>query len=70
MKPPYIDISDPLSGRVSSLCTIDADHMVVLGILPHGSYITPASIQDAEKLLQWMKNWIEARTNDALQSVK
>ena len=41
---------------VSSL-EIAYDHLVVTGVLPHGTKIAPRSIEDAENLIEWLEGW-------------
>lgn len=55
----FVTIEDQ-NKRRSSL-QILADRLVVVGILPHGSLIKPASIEDANELIAWLIQWEEAQ---------
>jgi len=61
----YIDLVQP-SGRTCALGynyrREDPAFLNVVGGLDHQSQIQPKTIADAEKMISWMKNWIEAQS--------
>lgn len=54
----YITLRDPITNRQSSLF-FEKEHLVVSGVLPHGTYLAPETIEDAEKLINWLTKWIK-----------
>ena len=43
---------------------IEGNKLVVSGNLPHGYKFEPYCILDAENLIQWLKQWNEARKRE------
>lgn len=49
------DFDEP---RISSLAITDKHSgLEVVGVLPHNYVFEPASIEDADKMIEWLQNW-------------
>lgn len=62
----FIDLLEPATGRASSLSTYGtrkeyADKLGITGGLSHGSLVVPKTVQDADKLIQWLQDWRQSQ---------
>jgi hypothetical protein len=60
MTTPYIDLLGNSGDRKSHLYATSDGRLEVVGSLPHGYKLEPATKQDAEKLISYLQNWIAA----------
>jgi len=57
----FIDLVEPSTGRTSSLAIYgkrkDSDKLRITGGLEHGDKMIPKTVQDADKLINWLLEW-------------
>lgn len=58
----FIDLVEPKTGRTSSLSIYGqrkeyADKLGITGGLSHGALVEPNTVHDADKLIEWLKDW-------------
>lgn len=52
-----MDIGIISSTRRTSTLTAHDKHLKVVGVLKHGTMVEPKTIEDADNLIQWLKDW-------------
>ncbi len=63
----FIDLIEPSTGRTSALSLYGrrneyANKLGITGGLEHGSHVTPKTVHDADKLIQWLQDWKQSQT--------
>lgn len=61
MKNNFITVIDE-TGRKSSFL-VNNNKLEVIGVLPHCTKIQPANIQEANKLIKFLKEWKKSKKN-------
>jgi len=54
----FISIVDEI-GRTSCIEIVNEDVLVVVGVLKHNTEFAPKTVEDAEKLIDWLETFIE-----------